>query len=79
MFFWSGQVYQINIFLSEKSSVTNKDNPYIQAWEKPLSIIPELGAKDEQSLITDLKEALTVYGEGGIKWQVANTVVTFDF
>jgi hypothetical protein len=74
---WEGKVFKCRLKYASSTSEKLSDNPFIQAWDL-ISINPVDEISHEQVLAM-LKEALTVYGYSGVRKQLPNTVVEFNF
>lgn len=79
MFFYNGHEYKIEIDNLGDGKLKFSDTPYLIIWGL-VKITPlSEGSFSHKELIASLKEALTIYGYGGIRKQIPNTIVKFTF
>lgn len=77
---YQGEEIKVQIDRAQGGSHTFNENPYKMIWEL-VKIEPDHipGVVTKNEIISTLKEALVVYGQGGARRQVPNTIVEFNF
>ena len=78
--YWRGELIEIELAKPGEGSKSYKEQPYRIVWGfSPFSLHPS-DHPDWQEILQALKEALTVYGDRGVREQApGTTVVSFKF
>jgi hypothetical protein len=77
---WQGRRAQFTIERVWAAGSTDfADSPFRVVWSLKWSDTSEVPDVPREQLVACLKEALTAYGHSGVKGQVANTTVSFNF
>ena len=75
----AGVMVRIDLDLVEGTSQNLDDRPFNMVWNLGYVKMPQDLAHDQREVLDIVKEAISVYGYRGVKQQVPETRVVFDF
>ena len=77
---WKGNEITVQTDRMPGGSLSFSESPYKIIWGL-VKVMPNelLEEVTEKELLATLKEALTIFGDGGVRHQVPNTIVEFNF